>query len=39
MKTYEKPEIQVETFEVEDIITASSPVLPGDNWVGNNPND
>lgn len=23
MKTYEMPEIQVETFEVEDIITAS----------------
>ena len=24
MKIYEKPEIQVETFEIEDIITASS---------------
>ena len=23
MKTYEMPEIQIETFEVEDIITAS----------------
>ena len=23
MKTYEQPEIQVETFEVEDIITTS----------------
>lgn len=24
MKIYEKPEMQVETFEIEDIITASS---------------
>ena len=39
MKTYENPEIQVETFEIEDIITASGTNLPGDNWVGNNPNN
>lgn len=38
MKIYEKPEIQAETFEVEDIITASGPELDGD-WMGNNPNN
>lgn len=30
MKKYEKPEIEVVTFEVEDVITASNPE-PGDN--------
>ena len=39
MKIYEKPEIQVETFEVEDIITASGDPNPsGDGWMGNNSN-
>ena len=37
MKKYEKPEIQVETFEVEDIITTSGtpsdPVANGDGWL------
>ena len=39
MKIYEQPEVQIETFEVEDIITASGdPDLDGD-WMGNNPNN
>ena len=37
-KTYEKPELKVETFEVSDVLTASSP-NPGQggtvNTVGN----
>ena len=28
MKTYEQPDIQVETFEVEDVITTSGYEMP-----------
>lgn len=28
MKKYEMPEIRVETFEVEDVITTSGPEMP-----------
>lgn len=28
MKPYEQPDVQIEKFEVEDIITESSPRLP-----------
>lgn len=39
MKIYEKPEIQIETFEVEDIITASGEPIPnGEGWMGGNSN-
>lgn len=31
MKKYEKPEIEVVTFEVEDVITASGDPQPGGN--------
>ena len=30
-KTYEKPELNVEAFDVEDVITASSPGNPDQN--------
>ena len=31
MKMYEQPEVQIETFEIEDVITTSGegPELPG----------
>ncbi len=30
MNTYEKPEIEIIEFEVQDIITANPSVVPGD---------